>query len=189
MILTVNIKKVHVVVATLALFSMIAINAYASSVQKTKNTVDVLSQEVYELKEDNKALKKSNIKLLKENEELRKTIEELTSVQENENVIASQGDHTYAGQFEITCYNSGTHGADGTPVYEGMIAVDPDVIPLGTEVYIEFPDGDWAHLSGIYKAHDVGGAVNGNIIDMYRDWSDHEALAFGRRDVNVYIVQ
>ena len=40
MILTVNIKKVHVVVATLALFSMIAINAYASSVQKTKNTVD-----------------------------------------------------------------------------------------------------------------------------------------------------
>ena len=63
MILTVNIKKVHVVVATLALFSMIAINAYASSVQKTKNTIDVLSQEVYELKEDNKALKKVNIEL------------------------------------------------------------------------------------------------------------------------------
>ena len=61
MILTVNIKKVHVVVTALALFSMIAINAYASSVQKTKNTIDVLSQEVYELREDNKALKKSNI--------------------------------------------------------------------------------------------------------------------------------
>ena len=182
-----RLKKFHVVLATLALFSMIAINAYASTKQKVQNKIDVLHQEVIELKEDNKALNKVNIELSKENEELRRQIEAATKVPEHKEVIASQGDHMYAGQFEITCYNSGTHGADGTPVYEGMIAVDPDIIPLGTQVYIEFP-GDWAHLSGYYKAHDVGGAVNGNIIDMYRDWSDDEALAFGRRDAEVYII-
>jgi len=183
-----KLKKFHVVLATLALFSMIAINAYASTKQKVQNKIDVLHQEVIELKEDNKTLTRVNNSLSKENDELRKTIEELTSVPKNKKAITSEGNHAYAGQFEITCYNSGTHGADGTPVYEGMIAVDPDVIPLGTQVYIEFSE-DWEHLSGFYTAHDVGGAVIGNIIDMYRDWSDSEAFAFGRRDAHVYIVQ
>ncbi|MFR5613204.1 MAG: 3D domain-containing protein [[Clostridium] innocuum] len=38
------------------------------------------------------------------------------------------------------------------------IAVDPDVIPLGSKVLI---DGH------VYVAEDVGGAVKGNVIDIY----------------------
>ncbi|MFR1857426.1 3D domain-containing protein [[Clostridium] innocuum] len=38
------------------------------------------------------------------------------------------------------------------------MAVDPDVIPLGSKVLI---DGH------VYVAEDVGGAVKGNVIDIY----------------------
>ena len=56
------------------------------------------------------------------------------------------------------------------------IAVDPDVIPLGSWVLI---GEDW------YRAEDTG-AFCGNIIDIYFD--DHEeAKAFGRRTAVVYV--
>ena len=40
------------------------------------------------------------------------------------------------------------------------------VIPLNTKVYIEFPKG-WEHLNGYYKAADTGGAIKGNIVDVF----------------------
>ena len=46
------------------------------------------------------------------------------------------------------------------------IAVDPDVIPLGTRVYIEFPSS-YSSLNGIYVADDTGGAINQNRIDVF----------------------
>ena len=49
------------------------------------------------------------------------------------------------------------------------IAVDPDVIPLGTEVVVRYSDGNEA----VYVAEDTGSAVKGNHIDVYMD--DHDA--------------
>jgi 3D (Asp-Asp-Asp) domain-containing protein len=46
------------------------------------------------------------------------------------------------------------------------IAVDPDVIPLGTRVYVSF-EGKYKHLSGVYTANDTGGAVKGRHIDLF----------------------
>ena len=62
--------------------------------------------------------------------------------------------------------------ASGAVAEAGVtVAVDPDVIPLGTEVYIMG--------MGWYKAQDTG-AFTGNVIDIY--FTDHEAaLEFGRR--------
>ncbi|MBE3597125.1 MAG: DUF348 domain-containing protein [Hydrogenibacillus sp.] len=71
--------------------------------------------------------------------------------------------------------------ATGHRAKEGRtIAVDPDVIPLGSWVYI---DG-----YGLFRAEDTGGAVKGKIIDIYFE-DDHKADAFGyRRGNTVYVI-
>ena len=60
-----------------------------------------------------------------------------------------------------------------------IIAVDPQVIPLGSRVYIEG--------KGFALAADVGGAITGNRIDILFD--RHEsARKFGRRFLRVYLL-
>ncbi|WP_100009759.1 3D domain-containing protein [Lentibacillus sediminis] len=60
-----------------------------------------------------------------------------------------------------------------------VIAVDPSVIPLGTEVYVEG--------YGYAVAGDVGGAINGNKIDIHVPTKD-EAYAWGVKTVDVTIL-
>ena len=69
--------------------------------------------------------------------------------------------------------------ANGHRLQRGMVAVDPDVIPLGTQLYIEG--------YGYAVADDTGGAIVGNRIDLAMD-STSEAENFGRRDVVVYVL-
>jgi len=61
-----------------------------------------------------------------------------------------------------TWYNAASAGdsttATGTTVKKGTVAVDPSVIPLGTQMYIPGYGYGWAE--------DTGGAVKGNIIDL-----------------------
>ena len=72
--------------------------------------------------------------------------------------------------------------ATGTKATEGRtIAVDPKVIPYGSVVYFEGPDG----LVGGYVAEDCGGAIKGNEIDLYFD-SHEAALEWGVRELEVY---
>lgn len=60
-----------------------------------------------------------------------------------------------------------------------VIAVDPSVIPLGTEVYVE---GYGNAIAG-----DTGGAIKGNKIDVFIP-SHSEAMSWGRKTVNVTIL-
>jgi 3D (Asp-Asp-Asp) domain-containing protein len=69
--------------------------------------------------------------------------------------------------------------ATGKEIREGMIAVDPSVIPLGTK--IEIKD------MGIFTAEDTGGKVKGDRIDIYFD-SKKEAEEFGRKGIWVKII-
>lgn len=67
--------------------------------------------------------------------------------------------------------------ATGTKATEGRtIAVDPAVIPYGSEVCLRFEDGTEA----VYIAEDCGGAIKGNRVDVYMDSHD-AALAAGIR--------
>ena len=50
--------------------------------------------------------------------------------------------------------------------YWQSIAVDPSVIPLGSEVYIPAYRGDG--YGGWFVAQDTGGAINGRHVDVYR---------------------
>lgn len=76
--------------------------------------------------------------------------------------------------------------ATGTKAKVGTIAVDPKVIPLGTKVYIEGLNG--AKNYGYAVAEDTGGAIKGNIIDLYFN-THNETINWGRQQVNVYILK
>ncbi|SDQ11392.1 3D domain-containing protein [Virgibacillus salinus] len=61
-----------------------------------------------------------------------------------------------------------------------VIAVDPNVIPLGSEVYVEG--------YGYATAADIGGAIKGHKIDVYVKTKD-KAYNWGVRSVDVTIVE
>ena len=69
--------------------------------------------------------------------------------------------------------------ATGIPARHGIVAVDPDVIPLGSRLYIPG--------YGMALAADTGGAIIGNSIDLCME-SSSEAWRFGRRMVKVYVL-
>lgn len=69
--------------------------------------------------------------------------------------------------------------ATGVRAGKGIVAVDPDVIPLHSRLYIE----DY----GYAVAEDTGGKINGRRIDLCFD-TYREAMQFGRREVKVYFL-
>lgn len=74
--------------------------------------------------------------------------------------------------------------ASGTWATPGVtVAVDPSVIPLGSDVLVDYGDGEIHY----YRANDVGAAVKGNRIDLCVSSHD-EALQLGRRAATVYWV-
>ena len=87
--------------------------------------------------------------------------------------------------MEITAYTLGEGSGTGrTSIglvpYEGIVAVDPRVIPYYTKLYIPG--------YGIAMAGDTGGASRGNRLDVFmHDW--HRAIQWGRRTLDVYILE
>lgn len=103
------------------------------------------------------------------------------------------------GEFDLTAYcacetccgkwalnrpldengNEIIYTASGERAEAGVtVAVDTDVIPLGTEICID--------TLGVFKAQDTG-AFSGNVIDIY--FENHaDALEFGRQTANVWEV-
>jgi len=85
----------------------------------------------------------------------------------------------YYYQFYCTGYspNDPSQGTNeimssGKRVYEGAVAVDTSIIPLGTELEIRGLPNGW---DGVYYAEDTGGAIKGLHIDVFR-WEKFEAL-------------
>lgn len=73
----------------------------------------------------------------------------------------------------------------GTVVKVGSVAVDPNVIPLGTRMYIVSDDGEYVY--GIATAEDIGAGVDGARVDLYMD-TTAECWIFGYRACSVYIL-
>lgn len=97
--------------------------------------------------------------------------------------------YSYYLDVQATCYGkadgSGSITATGTLAREGVIAVDPRVIPLGSVCYVT---GSYRDL-GVCYAEDTGGAIKGNIIDVYLEGTLEQLLQFGRRNMRVYILE
>lgn len=94
--------------------------------------------------------------------------------------------YTKVYEMEATAYTISDDGwsnrtASGMTTFVGMVAVDPNVIPLGTKLYIEG--------YGIAIAGDTGGAIRGNIVDLFFN-SNSECYQFGRKHgLKVYILE
>jgi 3D (Asp-Asp-Asp) domain-containing protein len=74
-----------------------------------------------------------------------------------------------------TCYDLSGTTATGMPVGQGVVAVDPSVIPLGTRMYVP------GYGNGV--AADVGGGINGAVIDLWM--TPTQCAAWGRRTVTI----
>lgn len=112
---------------------------------------------------------------------------QIVAVGTNKTVETSRGKVGYrmVKTMEATAYT--LEDGDGTGVTSiglipkhGIIAVDPQVIPYGTRVYIPG--------YGFAVAGDCGGAIIGDRIDLFMD-SYYDAISFGRRNVEMYILE
>jgi 3D (Asp-Asp-Asp) domain-containing protein len=81
---------------------------------------------------------------------------------------APEENYPYAGQPSYI----------GLPLARGIVAVDPNVIPMGTKLYIEG--------YGEAIAADQGGAIKGNRIDLFFN-SKWEANNWGMKSVRVTV--
>ena len=77
--------------------------------------------------------------------------------------------------------------AIGTAPRVGVVAVNPNVIPYGTRLYICSADGSYVY--GYAVAEDTGSAAMAGdiIVDLYMD-TEEECVAFGRQNLCVYIL-
>jgi 3D (Asp-Asp-Asp) domain-containing protein len=73
----------------------------------------------------------------------------------------------------------------GKQVEIGMIAVDPEIIPLGSKVYVVGDYGDF----GVCYAEDTGSKIVGKAIDIYMGDDMEKMKEFGRRPMRVYILK
>ena len=76
--------------------------------------------------------------------------------------------------------------ASGTKAQPGTVAVDPDVIPLGTKLYIASTDGSPDY--GFATALDTGSAIKGYRVDLFME-DNETAMNYGIRQVKVYILE
>ncbi len=83
---------------------------------------------------------------------------------------------------------AGALTATGVPAYNGGVAIDPNLIPYGSKLYVESTDGSIVY--GYCTAVDTGGFCDDGsaIIDVFYDTYD-ECVNWGRRDVNVYVIE
>jgi 3D (Asp-Asp-Asp) domain-containing protein len=78
------------------------------------------------------------------------------------------------------------HGrtASGTATHPGIVAADPRVLPLGSQIRVS----DAGAYSGTYIVADTGRAVGGRRIDLYIP-NHADARRFGRRTVRVQVLE
>ncbi len=97
---------------------------------------------------------------------------------------------THTLVVEATAYTHTDEGCDfwtatGTHVRIGTVAVDPDLIPYGTRMFIVSNDGEYVY--GISTAEDCGGAIIDKRIDLYYP-TTYECFQFGRRDATIFFL-
>ena len=99
---------------------------------------------------------------------------------------------TYSSTMDVvaTAYSHFDEGCDmitstGTTVRIGTVAVDPQLIPYGTRMFIVSNDGEYVY--GVSTAEDCGGAIVDKRIDLYYP-TLAQCFDFGRRDCTVYFL-
>jgi 3D (Asp-Asp-Asp) domain-containing protein len=87
--------------------------------------------------------------------------------------------------FTATAYCKGTTTASGVGVRTGIAASDPSLLPVGSVVNVTTGKTKY---NGVYTIMDTGPRVQGRLLDLYM-WSCHEALAFGRQQIELTVLR
>ena len=156
-------KNLIAVITTFSLaLALVALNSYRTGYEAGKSEAEIIEKEVIKYIEVEK-----------------------DSSEPTEPIIESLGIFTataYCCENYAHICNDGNalHTATGTvPTVGRTIAVDPTVIPYGTQVIIN------GHT---YTAEDTGGAIKGKKVDIL--FATHaEAMAFGVQKVEVLVVK
>lgn len=175
----------------------------SSSISELESAISTLNQLIPQLNIDsvkdtaNNSVQaaKNKIESIKAEEAAKNSSNDNSSANSNNNNSNNNSENNNSNQpsdgkykktlsVEATAYTGGTLTAMGLkPVRDpggiSTIAVDPSVIPLGSKVYI--PGYGYAIAS------DTGGAIKGNIIDLYMNSHD-DCTSWGRRQVTLHIV-
>jgi 3D (Asp-Asp-Asp) domain-containing protein len=88
-------------------------------------------------------------------------------------------------QFSATAYCKGNTTASGVGVRTGIAAADRTLLPVGSVVTVTT---DNTRYNGVYTVMDTGPEVQGRELDLYM-WSCHEALKFGRKQIQVEVLR
>lgn len=119
-----------------------------------------------------------------------KAAEQNTEEKTTDNTNSDDGKITYNSVITGVCtaYTEANGiTATGTAPRVGTVAVNPEVIPYGTRLYIESADGSFVY--GYAVAEDTGGACMAGdiVVDLYMD-TEAECCDFGRRELNIYVL-
>jgi len=172
-------------------------------VTKKDNNIEKGSQKVLESGKEGKQEKHFEV-ILENGKEISRKLLKTEKIQESEDrVVAlgtkvvqqtstvSRGNDSVAREFYVTstAYTASCNGCSGTTATginlranpnAKVIAVDPNVIPLGTKVYVEG--------YGYAVAGDTGSAIKGNKIDVFFP-SKSAAYRWGSKRVKIKILE
>jgi 3D (Asp-Asp-Asp) domain-containing protein len=87
--------------------------------------------------------------------------------------------------FSATAYCKGLTTTSGVQVTTGVVAADPELLPVGSVIGVDTVD---PRYNGIYTVMDTGPSVQGRQLDVYM-WSCNEALQFGRQNAHITVLR
>lgn len=166
---------------------LVNINELNNTIIHPKQILNVDEEKQTEETKSEAPAEKSDDNAEKASEEKQAADDESKEKKNDENQSESpEGKTVSANATAYTAHCEGCSGVTATGVDLNadpdakVIAVDPDVIPLGSKVYVEG--------YGYATADDTGGDIKGDRIDLHVPSKD-EAFDFGRQSVDVTIVE
>jgi len=133
--------------------------------------------------------------IVEKSKEIQRQSEEITKLQkqiDESPSVSSSGWTTFEASAYTTAANGdkyvsakwGNKTASGTTPTQGRtIAVDRNLIPLGTKLLVKFPE-PYSYLDGTYTAEDTGNGIKGHEVDLFLN-SHSECINFGVRDIKI----
>ncbi len=105
----------------------------------------------------------------------------------DENGIPTQYSAVITGSATAYSAREGAGTASGMKAAVGRVAVNPNIIPYGTKLFIRTTDG--SYIYGYAVAADTGTALMDGraIVDLFFDTYE-ESCQFGRRNVEIYVL-
>ena len=105
----------------------------------------------------------------------------------DENGVPTEYVDTISGKSCAYTADPGALMSTGKAVFQGYVAVDPNIIPYGSELYIVADDGE---VYGYAIAADTGYSVRQGhiVVDLFMD-EYNDCIQWGAKNVTIYVLK